>query len=438
MKKYLSLTFLFCALTLFAASPSFQQFDTNNMTVVDKVSVGVDTNKLKVQIGGGGNAVTASNLFGGTIFNVSTYPTNIYFGTGTIFGTNGMTNVTSTTAGAFAALRLGWDIICSNCQMKVVGKNNDSNIFVMTLSGGITGGGFAAGATVWQVYPNAVDTRDVNGSYLGGIGNEGNYTIAGFSNGVVSNNGNITWASGGLNSWVEYVSSDGLFHLKSIRGASFIFDPQAGAVFDFGPTASSFFATNNIILALNGNQGAQLNLFFDNLLGDGTAFEARFGGNPVNFRVATLLGNGVSVGTVGVNANYQCFTPSFSDYSGWTYSTAFGLVFTNQNGSPTPIVVGLITGNGASITNIPPSALNGNATPHLPVAVTVGSSPFNFTNNTKSTLECYFSGSVAYSVSKNGVGVFGSLASDGYFHLQPTNTLTITYSVAPTFYTNSW
>lgn len=81
---------------------------------------------------------------------------------------------------------------------------------------------------------------------------------------------------------------------------------------------------------------------------------------------------------------------------------------------------------------------NFNANPHIPVAVTLGASPFLFANTTPNPLEVYFSGSVAYSVSKNNVGVFGSLASDGYLILQPTNACTITYTVAPTVFTNAW
>lgn len=75
---------------------------------------------------------------------------------------------------------------------------------------------------------------------------------------------------------------------------------------------------------------------------------------------------------------------------------------------------------------------------HLPVTVTVGASPFSFTNNNSTAIECYTSGSVAYSVAKNGAAVFGSLAGDGYMTLQPASYLTITYSVAPTLSTNAW
>jgi hypothetical protein len=97
-----------------------------------------------------------------------------------------------------------------------------------------------------------------------------------------------------------------------------------------------------------------------------------------------------------------------------------------------------VNGDVTAITTI--TATNGFASyaTHVPVAVTVGASPFRFTNSTPVAIECYFSGATAFSVSKNGVGVFGSLAGSSYFVLQPTNQCVITYTVAPTFYTNSW
>lgn len=78
------------------------------------------------------------------------------------------------------------------------------------------------------------------------------------------------------------------------------------------------------------------------------------------------------------------------------------------------------------------------STNSVPAAVTIGASPFNFTNTTTVNLECYFSGGTAYSVSKNGVAVYGSLAGNAYFALQPGAFTTITYTVSPTLYTNSW
>lgn len=96
--------------------------------------------------------------------------------------------------------------------------------------------------------------------------------------------------------------------------------------------------------------------------------------------------------------------------------------------------------DGGSLTNLNLAMAVGSIptiSPKTPVAVSLTGSAFTFSNATPSILECYFSGSVAYAVTKNGVGVFGSLAADGYFQLQPTNQCVITYTVAPTFYTNA-
>jgi hypothetical protein len=85
-------------------------------------------------------------------------------------------------------------------------------------------------------------------------------------------------------------------------------------------------------------------------------------------------------------------------------------------------------------------ATNGFASyaPHTPVAVTVGASPFSYTNNTTTAQECYFSGGTAYSITKMGSAVYGSITGNDYFVLQPTNYCTITYTVAPTLFTNAW
>lgn len=75
---------------------------------------------------------------------------------------------------------------------------------------------------------------------------------------------------------------------------------------------------------------------------------------------------------------------------------------------------------------------------HTPGQVTIGTSPFTFVNPQPYNLECNFSGSVAYSISKNGVAVYGSLAGDAYVMLQTNCSLTISYASAPTLYTNAW
>lgn len=99
---------------------------------------------------------------------------------------------------------------------------------------------------------------------------------------------------------------------------------------------------------------------------------------------------------------------------------------------------GALNGNGQYATNF--VGISTQAGVHTPSSVTVGTSPFSYTNLTPSAQECYFSGGVsAYAIAKNGVGVYASLVGNDYLILQPTNYCTITWSVnAPTMYTNSW
>jgi len=120
-------------------------------------------------------------------------------------------------------------------------------------------------------------------------------------------------------------------------------------------------------------------------------------------------------------------------------------VFFNSPGS-VAFVIGAVTVPSIKVltTNVlfsgTVTATNGfnSQAPHTPVAVTVGASPFAFTNTTTIALECYFDGGTAYSVSKNTAAVYSSLVGSRYFVLQPSSTATITYTVAPTFYTNAW
>lgn len=81
--------------------------------------------------------------------------------------------------------------------------------------------------------------------------------------------------------------------------------------------------------------------------------------------------------------------------------------------------------------------LNFNTNPHIPSAVTLTGSVFAFSNATPNVLECYFSGGTAYSITKNASAVFGSVIGDGYLLLQPTNKVAVTYTIAPTMFTNS-
>jgi hypothetical protein len=76
---------------------------------------------------------------------------------------------------------------------------------------------------------------------------------------------------------------------------------------------------------------------------------------------------------------------------------------------------------------------------HTPGQVTVGASAFTFVNPQPYNLECYISDSAAYSVSKNGVAIGSSVATDSHVILQTNCSLTLTYlSIAPTLYTNAW
>jgi hypothetical protein len=71
-----------------------------------------------------------------------------------------------------------------------------------------------------------------------------------------------------------------------------------------------------------------------------------------------------------------------------------------------------------------------------PAAVTLGASPATFTNPGATTLNCFITGSVAYSVALSGVTIYGSLVGDSYVPLEPGKSIVITYSVAPTVTTN--
>lgn len=73
-----------------------------------------------------------------------------------------------------------------------------------------------------------------------------------------------------------------------------------------------------------------------------------------------------------------------------------------------------------------------------PVAVSVGASPFSYTNLTGINQEFNFTGATAYSVTKNGAAVAGSLAGDFSGKLAPNSKLVVTYTVAPTMFTNAW
>lgn len=131
----------------------------------------------------------------------------------------------------------------------------------------------------------------------------------------------------------------------------------------------------------------------------------------------------------------------FSLYDLSTSKTRFAVTSSGN------FMIGTNTDNNVNLLQVNGSAYyNGTITasgfasiaPHTPVAVTVGASPFSFTNTTLSCLKYRLSGSVAYSVKVDNVTVFGSLVGNIGDIIQPNEYITITYTVAPTCYTNTW
>jgi len=67
-----------------------------------------------------------------------------------------------------------------------------------------------------------------------------------------------------------------------------------------------------------------------------------------------------------------------------------------------------------------------------PVAVTPGASPYTYTNNTAGNQYIYVAGGTVSAITHNGVSIG---QTSGAFLLSPGDTLTVTYSVAPTTFT---
>ena len=124
----------------------------------------------------------------------------------------------------------------------------------------------------------------------------------------------------------------------------------------------------------------------------------------------------------------------------WIAGITSGSVTVGNVGIGTTTPTATLTVQGTEIVSGTITTSNGIAScaPHTPVAVTVGASPFSYTNTTPVAQECYFSGGTAYSITKMGAAVYGSLIGNSYFVLQPTNYCVLTYTVAPTVFTNAW
>ena len=241
--------------------------------------------------------------------------------------------------------------------------------------------------------------------------------------------------------WTNIISTNGNFGLSN-----------GVAVFYHTPTTNRFgniYMTNaNVLVNSNGLGFTDTRFAFTWVTGSGWKFEDT---STFASPIITFYGNGVRQGGFG---QLDATHPGFYE------ANANVFVFANNNNNMAPMAcsTNYIAGNGAYTQNFDDGTgaylinrgkssfcdriqiTNGVATYQnkTPVAVTVGASPFNFTNMTGANIECYFSGGTAYSVSKNQSAVYSSLAGNSYFVLQPTNFCTITYTVAPTLFTNQW
>jgi hypothetical protein len=224
----------------------------------------------------------------------------------------------------------------------------------------------------------------------------------------------------------------------------------------------SIYTTNNNMYIDGAVGGSGQNLYFGT---SANTISALNFANVGSFQSCPSITVSTYIGTDGGNDYWSKQTISTLDpltifglggnsHNSFQFPNAFGSTVIT-NGSPTSpcvTVCGQTGGTGdlmqwwdggnkrASVsTNGVYSAVGFSSTgTHTPVAVTVGASPFNFTNNTGSALECYFSGATAYTIGKNGVTVFASMIANDYLILQASSYATITYTVAPTFYTNAW
>lgn len=73
-----------------------------------------------------------------------------------------------------------------------------------------------------------------------------------------------------------------------------------------------------------------------------------------------------------------------------------------------------------------------------PIAVTVGASPFTFQNTSYQPMAVKLTDTSAYSYTKNGVPIGGSIAGNNAIVLSPLSTIVVSYlAAAPTMYTNT-
>lgn len=237
-----------------------------------------------------------------------------------------------------------------------------------------TAGGYSS-TTNYTYYPNIARVKDINGNSAGFIANDGSVGIAGSFG---ANSGRLMWplGSSGID-WYVQIDASGRWSLNNTYQT-----PYNASAIVFDP---------------------QFDYEAIHMYNDGTV-GIRFGLTNKFTGILQLWGS--------VSVPKSISTAAITN----TSATASTVAYYDAN---------------KSLTSIPAAGSL------IPVAVTLGASTFLFTNTTASTIECQFSGSVAYSITKYGSVIYGSLAGDAYFTLPVNGYCGITYSVAPTLFTNS-
>lgn len=183
-------------------------------------------------------------------------------------------------------------------------------------------------------------------------------------------------------------------------------------------TASSLNATyGNIYLA----PGSKMQLGAPNTFNSAAVIGLTYGGNSVGLVLQCTNSNGFYLATVDNAGNpedifYEGDAGERLDYG--TFSQSYG------NGTES----GSFTAQSFAT-----------SVAHASGTVSVGSSTFDFTNETPGELRCFITDSAAYSVSLDGTTIYNSASGNAYVPLSTNEVLSITYfSTTPTLTTNAW
>jgi hypothetical protein len=272
------------------------------------------------------------------------------------------------------------------------------------------------------------------GSTSGGVGNTGTGTTAA---GINSFNGSGAGANDSAFGF-QSLTSDTSGGDNSAFGATSLSSDTIGSfntALGWQALVANISGSNNIAIGYNAGSALLLssNIDIGNFGLAGDVQIIRIGSGQLTTYIAgAITGNGG--GLTNLNANQ--FTNGIG-YLGTNSSIPIipsGLDPTGTNLYSSALISGSLTNQGSM------TASNGFASyaQHVPAAVTVGASPFSYTNVSPIAQSCYLSGATAYAVALNGVTVYASIAGDSYVMLQPTNVVKVTYTVAPTLLTNSW